>query len=77
MAGTGQVLFKQWTAAAVAMLLSALFIRHRDIKPIWEVGLQILFYITPVLYVVTAVPARFTIRLSWKARFPSPWKSAS
>jgi ABC-2 type transport system permease protein len=46
-------------AAAVAMLLSALFIRHRDIKPIWEVGLQILFYVTPVLYVVTAVPERF------------------
>jgi ABC-2 type transport system permease protein len=46
-------------AAAVAMLLSALFIRHRDIKPIWDVALQILFYVSPVLYVVTDVPGRF------------------
>jgi ABC-2 type transport system permease protein len=46
-------------AAAVAILLSALFVRHRDFKPIWDVGLQLLFYASPVLYVVTDVPHRF------------------
>jgi ABC-2 type transport system permease protein len=46
-------------ATAVAMLLSALFVRHRDVKPIWEVALQLLFYGSPVLYVVTDVPHRF------------------
>lgn len=45
-------------AVGVTMLLAALFVRHRDIKPIWEVALQLLFYVTPVLYVVTDVPDR-------------------
>jgi ABC-type polysaccharide/polyol phosphate transport system ATPase subunit/ABC-type polysaccharide/polyol phosphate export permease len=46
-------------AVGMAMLLSALFVRHRDIKPIWEVALQLLFYATPVLYVITDVPDGF------------------
>jgi len=33
----------------VAMLLSALFVRFRDISPIWEVFSQILFYASPVI----------------------------
>jgi len=33
----------------VAMLLSALFVRFRDISPIWEVVSQILFYCSPVI----------------------------
>jgi len=48
-------------AAAMSILLSALFVRHRDIKPIWEVALQLLFYGSPVLYVVTDVPKRFEL----------------
>jgi ABC-2 type transport system permease protein len=33
----------------IAMLLSALFVRFRDISPIWEVLSQILFYSSPVI----------------------------
>lgn len=33
----------------IAMLLSALFVRFRDISPIWEVFSQILFYSAPVI----------------------------
>ena len=33
----------------VAMLLSALYVRFRDISPIWEVLSQILFYSSPVI----------------------------
>jgi ABC-2 type transport system permease protein len=33
----------------VSMLLSALFVRFRDISPIWEVLSQILFYSAPVI----------------------------
>jgi ABC-2 type transport system permease protein len=33
----------------VSMLLSALFVRFRDISPIWEVVSQILFYSSPVI----------------------------
>jgi len=36
----------------VGMLVSALYVPFRDIKPIWEVALQALFYITPVFYPV-------------------------
>lgn len=39
-------------AAGFAMLLSALFVRYRDVKPIWDVFAQMLFYATPVIYVL-------------------------
>jgi ABC-2 type transport system permease protein len=39
----------------VAMLLSALFVRFRDIQPIWEVILQILLYASPVIIPVEVV----------------------
>jgi ABC-2 type transport system permease protein len=39
-----------------AMLLSALYVRFRDLEPIWEVFSQLLFYASPVLYVVSALP---------------------
>ena len=43
-------------AVGLAMLLSALYVRYRDMRPIWEVVLQILFYASPVLYVLGALP---------------------
>jgi ABC-2 type transport system permease protein len=42
-------------AAGLAMLLSALFVRYRDVEPIWDVVLQVLFYATPIFYTVQAV----------------------
>jgi ABC-2 type transport system permease protein len=42
-------------ATGVAMLLSALFVRFRDIDPIWEVLSQILFYSSPVIIPVELV----------------------
>ncbi len=46
-------------ALGVGMLLSVLFIRYRDVQPIWEVVTQMLFYASPVLYVATQVPDDF------------------
>ena len=43
-------------AAGIAMLLSALYVRFRDVKPIWEVVLQVLFYGTPIIYAIEIVP---------------------
>jgi ABC-2 type transport system permease protein len=43
-------------STGVAMLLSALYVRYRDIEPIWEVGLQMLFYASPVIYVAETYP---------------------
>jgi ABC-2 type transport system permease protein len=34
----------------LGMLLSALFVRYRDIQPIWAVVIQAAFYATPILY---------------------------
>ncbi|HWC25674.1 MAG TPA: ABC transporter permease [Solirubrobacteraceae bacterium] len=45
-------------ATGVAMLLSALYVRYRDVRPIWEVVLQALFYATPILYPIEAVIGR-------------------
>jgi ABC-2 type transport system permease protein len=43
-------------ATGVAMLVSALFVRFRDIEPISQVALQLLFYGSPVIYVITQLP---------------------
>lgn len=39
----------------IAMLLSALFVRYRDVEPIWDVALQILFYASPIFYTVQTI----------------------
>jgi ABC-2 type transport system permease protein len=36
-------------SAGIAMLLSALYVRYRDVQPIWDVSLQILFYSSLIL----------------------------
>jgi ABC-2 type transport system permease protein len=45
--------------AAVSMMLSVLYVRFRDIAIIWTVFSQVLFYATPVLYPITAVPEAY------------------
>jgi len=37
-------------ALGVGMLLSALYVRYRDVQPIWDVVSQALFYASPVIY---------------------------
>jgi ABC-2 type transport system permease protein len=44
-------------ATGTGLMLSVLFVRYRDVQPIWEVATQILFYASPILYVATMVPA--------------------
>ena len=46
-------------ATGVGLLLASLFVRYRDVQPIWEVATQILFYASPVLYVATMVPESY------------------
>jgi ABC-2 type transport system permease protein len=38
-----------------AMLLSSLYVRYRDMRPIWDVFSQALFYATPVIYTIDAL----------------------
>lgn len=41
---------------AAAMLLAALYVRFRDVAPIYSVVTTVLFYGSPVLYAIDAVP---------------------
>jgi ABC-2 type transport system permease protein len=45
-------------ALGLSMLLSVLFVRYRDIEPIWDVVLQVLFYATPIFYPIELVVAQ-------------------
>jgi ABC-2 type transport system permease protein len=42
--------------SGVAMLVSSLYVRFRDVQPIWFVVSMILFYGSPVLYAIDTVP---------------------
>jgi ABC-2 type transport system permease protein len=42
--------------AGIGTMLSALFVRYRDVAPIWEVVLQISFYGAPILYPIEKIP---------------------
>lgn len=52
-------------AIAVAFLLSALFVRLRDVNYIWEVIMQGAFYATPILYPLSYVPDWAAQILMW------------
>lgn len=42
-------------AVSLSTLLSALYVKYRDVRPVWEVVLQILFYATPIFYTLDLV----------------------
>jgi ABC-2 type transport system permease protein len=42
-------------ATGIAMILSSLFVRYRDVEPIWDVVLQVLFYVSPIIYMLQTV----------------------
>jgi ABC-2 type transport system permease protein len=46
----------------LAALLSALYVRYRDVRPIWEVALQLIFYGSPVIYAIEAISASDSVR---------------
>jgi ABC-2 type transport system permease protein len=46
-------------ATGIGMLLSALFVRFRDVAPIWEVLTQAWFYCSPIMYTATNYGERF------------------
>ncbi|HEX2084203.1 MAG TPA: ABC transporter permease [Solirubrobacteraceae bacterium] len=49
----------------IVLLTSALYVRYRDVKPIWDVLLQMLFYFTPVLYPIEIVQERGAAAAEW------------
>lgn len=49
-------LFVTLLGGGLGLLLSVLYVRFRDMAPIWDVVAQMMFYATPVIYVATVVP---------------------
>jgi len=41
--------------SGLGMLLSVAYVRYRDVRPIWEVVLQMTFYASPIFYPITAL----------------------
>jgi len=50
-------------STGVAMIVSALYVRYRDVEPIWDVALPVSFYGTPILYPIESVPSESVQRL--------------
>lgn len=46
-------------ALGLSLFLSALYVRFRDVEPVWELALQILFYASPIIYPVSLLPHWF------------------
>ncbi|MGH2867356.1 MAG: ABC transporter permease [Solirubrobacteraceae bacterium] len=46
-------------ATGIGMLLSAAYVRYRDVAPIWEVLLQAWFYCSPIMYLASSAAHRF------------------
>jgi ABC-2 type transport system permease protein len=57
------VLFLMLLATGFGMLLSSLFVYFRDIQPIWDVLLQVLFYASPVIVPLSAVQSKLSSTL--------------
>jgi ABC-2 type transport system permease protein len=51
------VLFLGLFATGLSMILSSLFVRFRDIRPIWEVALQAIFYGSAIFYPIENIPS--------------------
>jgi ABC-2 type transport system permease protein len=51
------VLFLGMFATGLAMLLSSLYVRFRDVRPIWDVGLQAIFYGSAIFYPIENIPS--------------------
>lgn len=52
------ILFEVYALSlGISLLLSALFVRFRDVGYIWEVILQAGFYATPILYTLSRIPS--------------------
>ena len=46
-------------ALGISLFLSAAFVRFRDLGFIWEVILQMGFYLTPILYAMSIIPLKY------------------
>jgi ABC-2 type transport system permease protein len=50
-------------ATGVAMILSAAFVKYRDVLPMWQLFTQALFYASPILYTVGTVDKELIVQV--------------
>jgi len=43
----------------VSFILAGLYVKYRDIVHVWEVVVQLLFWLTPIVYSVTSIPQKY------------------
>lgn len=55
-------------ATGITFALASLYIHFRDLQHIWEIGLQIGFWLTPIIYPITVVPFEYHSLI-----FLNPW----
>jgi len=55
-------------ATGVTFILAALYIHFRDLQHIWEIALQIGFWLTPIIYPIEIVPFKYHSLI-----FLNPW----
>lgn len=53
------ILFLTIFGLGMGMMLSVLYVKYRDIQPIWDVLLQLGFYGSPILYTITSLPPEY------------------
>jgi len=58
-------------ATSISVLLSALYVRYRDVRPIWEVLLQTLYFVSLILIPIEAVSNQDLQRLLLVSPFAS------
>jgi ABC-2 type transport system permease protein len=51
------ILFLGAFSTGLAMILSSLYVRFRDVRPIWEVALQAIFYGSAIFYPIENIPS--------------------
>jgi len=56
----------------LGMLLSALYVRFRDVQPIWDVVIQAWFYGSPIMYTASEYPHRFGVGIAHFALVSPP-----
>ena len=56
-------------AVGLSFLLSALYVRFRDVKHLWGFFLQLGFWITPIIYPVSAIPEMFRLLFNFNPMY--------
>lgn len=59
------LILEMWIMSlGLSLLLATMYVRWRDLSHIWELVLQVMFYLTPIIYPITMIPAKYAFWLT-------------